>query len=317
MRLLLVELRRLVVRRAIRVAMLLGMATIGFFGYATYLDTVPMTEHQLAVAERRYQDALAGWEAHGAEILAECLERQAEANETSTEEVDLGCEGQAPQWEWYVVEPPDFDEYTSRDLPSTLPIPCVVGLLVGVTFVSAEFGAGSIVTWLTFVPRRRTAFGAKVGAAAVAGLAYGLLWGAALLAALVGPFLAAGLEASVDAALVLRIGVLGLVATALGAGLAFLVRRAAAALAIVLGYLVAVDWILLPWLPTGGRWTIGNNGTAWVMGSSTYDEKPCGFDPACELVERTISMAEGGLVLAGTAVVVVLAGYLSFRLRDV
>jgi ABC-2 type transport system permease protein len=321
-RLLGVELRRLLARAAIIGIALIGLAGTLLLGLAAYSTAQPMTDQQIAEAEGYYEQERQNWESNGEQMVADCLQQQEQEAELTGEEVDWGCDQMEPQREWYLWEPPTFADFVTTSLPPALMILCLVSLLVGVTFVAAEFAAGSIGTWLTFVPRRGPVFASKTASAAVAGLAFGLLWSGAFLGATAAGYALAGSDVTITSPLIhsmLKVAVLGVAITVVGTGLAFVLRHTAAALGVALGYLIAIDTMVLQNLGAGG-WTLVNNIGAWVTGSAVYYDEQCTVDETgttCEYLEHTITQTQGGLVLLGLVVVVTVIAFATFRRRDV
>lgn len=324
MRLLSVELRRLGARIAIVVVMIVGLAGTALLGLAAYSSAQPMTEQQISEAQRFYEMERENWEENGEQMVADCLDAQeAEAEASGDDSLDYGCHDMEPSLDWYMWEPPRFADFASAGLSSGMLILGLVTLLVGVTFVAAEFASGSMGMWLTFVPRRGRVFISKTTAAAIAGLAFGVVWSTLFLGVTATGYALAGSDVAITAPLIhtlLKVAVTGLAATVVGTGLAFVVRHTAAALGIALGYLIGVDQILLGLVPGGERWTLLNNVTAWTNGSSLYYDEECTVDASgtmCDYVEHTIGQTQGGLVLLGVVVVVTVIAVATFRRRDV
>ena len=324
MRLLGVELRRLRARLAIVIVMVVGLAATLLLGLAAYTTAKPMSDEQQAEARQYYEMDRENWEENGEQMVADCLEAQeAEVEATGDDTLDYMCDEMEPKLENYLWEPPTYAEFLSMTMPQALLLVCMVSLLVGVTFVAAEFATGSIGTWLTFVPERGKVFASKSAAAAVAGAVYGLVWGAVLLGVTAAGASLAGSDVVVTAPLVhsaLKVGVLALAVTLIGTGLAFLLRHTAAALGVAIGYLIAIDTLLLQYLKGGARWSLSTNMTAWVTGRASYYEEQCTTDASgtmCDYVEHTVSQTQGGLVLLAAVVIVTALAFVTFRQRDV
>lgn len=322
-RLLGVELTRLRARTAVVLLAAVGLASVLLFGWMAYSSAQPMTDDQLAMAEEQWELTQQDWEEHGEEQVEQCLEAQATESELAGEELDFACDAMAPQREWFFWEPPPFAEFAPGAFGAGLLVVAVLSLLAGITFVAAEFGTGSIGTWLTFEPRRGRVFTSKVAAAAIGGAVFALAWAWAFVAAIAAGYTLAGQEAAMTTELVhttLRTGALGAAVAVIGAALGFLVRHTAAALGIALGYLIGVDLITLQQFTGGGRWMLVNNVMAWVAGEAQYYTEECTVEltgMSCEMIAHTVTMTEGGLVLLGVAVVVTAVAFLTFRHRDV
>lgn len=325
MRLLGVELLRLRSRAAIVLLLIAGLASTALFAWAAYSSAQPMTEAQLEEAERQWELAQEDWEEHGPEQVEQCEEAEATESELAGEQLDFGCDEMAPERGWYLWEPPPFDEFVASALQSGQMIMLLVALMVGVTFVAAEFSSGSIGTWLTFEPRRLPVFGSKVAATALTGLGFGLLWSSLFLGANAGGYALAGSAVMLEATqlhMVLRVGATAMAVAVAGAALAFLVRHTAAALGVAIGYLIAVDLIALTMVVPGGqRWTVTNNVTAWTTGRpASYYEEICTVEAGgtmCDYVERTVSMTQGGIVTLAVVLVVTVLALVTFRRRDI
>lgn len=324
MRLLGVELRRLIARIAIVVVMVAGLAGTALLGLAAYSTAQPMTEQQVTEAQRYYDQERQNWEENGEQMVADCLAQQeTDRDATGDDSLDYMCDEMEPQLDWFMWEPPGFGEFVTSGLFSGMLILGLVTLLVGVTFVAAEFASGSMGMWLTFVPRRGRVFASKTGAAAIAGVVFGLVWSAVFLGVAAGGYALAGSDVVITAPLIhtlLKVAVTGLAVAVVGTGLAFVVRHTAAALGIAIAYLIAIDQIVLGLLPGGGRWTLLNNITAWTTGSAAYYVEQCTVEETgnvCDYVEHTITQTQGGLVLLAVVVIVTALALVTFRRRDV
>ena len=192
-----------------------------------------------------------------------------------------------------------------------------LSVVVGASFVGAEWSSGSMSTLLTWEPRRARVLVAKFVACVVTTVLVTLAL-LVILALLLLPSAAAhGTTAGVDwwraAGIWLRVGAVVGIGGALGVGLATVMRTAAGPVATWLIFQFVASPILIlwkrwliRWLPDGiirqflGLETVSrgrlSGGTPFVLGANYL---------------------RGGLLLSAYAVAFAAAGYASFRARDV
>ena len=323
-----VELRRYLTRAGVRwlvVAMLVAVLLTAFTAWRT---SRPPTPEQLAQAQQQVASMQADWELHGEEVVADCRARQQEARQ-SDPAADFGCDRMAPTVAQFLPQRQSFAEAAQGWLDQVATFVLLLALIVGATFVAAEFSTGAMTTWLTFEPRRGWVFASKAVVAAVAtgvaafvvsALAVGATWAATALNHATGDPAArivADLASSAG-----RIGGAAAGAALLGAALGFLLRHTAAVLAAVVGWFVAVDGLLLNGMLQAPRWSVTTNLQAWLHGGTTYyQQQPCVLDPggngySCGSLAKSLSMTSGGLALVVAAVLVTALALLVFRRRD-
>lgn len=323
-----VEIRRILARRMAAAVAAAGVLALLLVLVGVWRSVQPLTADQIAEGERAYQQELEWWEENGEQMIADCLEAERSEEELTGQDMDFGCEQQTPpQREWFIPEPAPMHETVVPQVAAFAVLLAFLTFLVGVTSTAAEISTGALGTWLTFVPRRMLVLATKLTAAAavtvpltaalvgitVAGLwainqAYGLtggmtptLWGDLLW-------------------LSVRIVVLGGVAGLLGAALGVLLRHTAAALGVVVGYVLVVESMVAGLLPGLQPYLLRTNAAAWVSDGATYWVNTCtvtDMGTTCESVEKTVSLLHGATVLGlvGVALVVVTAAV--FRRRDV
>lgn len=284
------------------------------------------TAQDLAAAHAMYEQELASWQDHG---LARCKDLEAKLSAADGVERD-DCALMTPREEMYVLSPAAFVEDGRRaDLAATA-LPVAIGaLLLGASLVSAEFGAGSLGLWLTFVAPRSRVFRTKVAAAGVGGLAVAAV---ASLAAIGGSLLAFAVYGRLHGEVWSSLGlagstsgtilVVGALAGVAGAALGFALRHVAVVVGVVAWWVVAVEYVApLVWqraAPIG----LLLNARAWVEGAAFYPVRTCTpsqYDPSgfdCSDVAHVIGWAQGGFVVLLAAVVVTAIGMLVFRMRD-
>jgi ABC-2 type transport system permease protein len=248
-RLLSVELRRFFARRITRwscVALLLGVIAVG-------IGTFASTSNDLAGAHRAAQRHFQEFKDSQAAALQDC------AAHVAPDQVDQQCgDGSLPSAESFYADPRfSFHDHV-RDLIGTgAVIGSLVGLLLCASLIGAEWQAGTFAALLTWEPRRPRVAAAKVAAAvagslAIAVVATGLLLGVeALVAATHGTFHTVLQDpprqpqfASRTWAMAGRGACVVAIVSAIGAGLALLLRHTVAALGVAIGYLIVGEGII-------------------------------------------------------------------------
>lgn len=327
MRLLQVEVRRLLGRRMVVLLALVGLVGAVLVLVGAWFSARPLSEAQIAEAQRQYEWALEDWEKNGDEMLASCLEEEERESERTGEDVDFGCEQMKPQEEWFIPQSTELGQTFEPLLASAALLPVFLAFAVGATSTGAEVSSGSLSTWLTFVPQRMRVLFSKVGAGGVVGLPFvaGLI--ALLVGGVYGVHAVNGALGGLDAAvwsdvgwMALRVIGLGAFVAACGASLGVLFKHTGAVLGVVVGYAVVVDGILGALVPRLQPYLLRTNLSAWVEGGTIYWVDVCTVGPdgtICEGVERTVSQGHGALVLAVVTVVVLGVTALVFRRRDV
>lgn len=145
----------------------------------------------------------------------------------------------------------------------------LLGLVLGATFIGAEWGAGTFSSLLTWEPRRLRVAAAKMAAVVLVMLAVSVVVTSVFLAG--GYLIAAtrGTDARTTAGLIRSLALgglrgLGLVAllTAAGTAIAGLTRSTVAALATGMTYLVGFELVLQHLHPQWNRWLLTTNAQA-------------------------------------------------------
>lgn len=322
-----VELRRLTARRLIGFVLVGGLAAALLVLTGVWFSARPLADAQLEQAEAAYEREMAAWEENGEEMVADCREQQAIEQERLGEAVDFGCDHMEPQREWFVPTTSELSAAFVPTLAGSALLPVFLVLVVGVTATAAEMSTGTMSTWLTFVPRRLRVLGSKLAATGVAGLPLT----AVLMGVLAGGVY--GVHAWHDALgemtgeiwadvgwLVARTVLLGAVVGVVGAALGVLLRSTAAALGVVLGWVLVLEQILGGTVPRLQPLLVLPNLRAWIEGGGTYWVYECTVTDqgtTCDGVEHVISQLQAGVYLGAGAVVVVALTALVFRRRDV
>jgi ABC-2 type transport system permease protein len=333
-RLLKVELRRLRARRLVRWAAVGTVALAVLTVAVAYMSSMPPSDAELADARVFHQQQLEDWEENGDEYVAQC-----EADEEAAQDVepgaDFGCDQmEAPLLEHFYTPTPTFvgdeESWPAPGLTTVTqlaPLLALFAVLVGVSFLTAEISTGAIGLWLTFEPRRQRVYWSKALAAALGVLpvvvvAYVVMagggYGAYALNGQLGD-VSSGTWAEL-AAVGGRLVLAAALVAATGAALGALLRHAAAALGLAVGWFAVVESVVAAWAPETQRWLVQTNLSAWIEGGTTYWVDQCTTDATgsvCESVEHAVSQTQGGLLLLGLTAVLSLVAVLVFRRRDV
>ncbi|MGZ4601488.1 MAG: hypothetical protein ACXVGS_16620 [Oryzihumus sp.] len=326
-RLVAVELRRLRARRLTVIGLIGVVVGLAFMGYGMWDQARPLTTSQRQAATAAYNQARQDWLAHGDQMRTDCLAGQADARKTDPK-ADFGCDNMEPRLENYGKPRPRLDDLVPSGLEGAAYLVAFVAFVVGAGFTGAEVASGALGTWLTFEPRRLRVLGSKLvavvsGTAVVGTAAVGLVLTTGWL--LVqhynpGAHTPAGLWSTLSGQSGRAVAVTAAAGLA-GAALALLLRHTAAALGVVIGYLVVVEGLLGNRFSGVKPWLLQTNVIGWLEHGTSYGLDVCTVAPdgsyGCQTVRRAITFGHSSLVLA-----VVLAAALAltvavFRRRDV
>lgn len=324
-----VEVRRYLARAGVRWLVIGMVAAVLVTGFAAWRSSRPPTEGDLAQAQATYELQKTNWEQFGAQLVADCRNTQEQARQRDPN-ADLACDQMAPTVEQFLPHRATFADAAQGWLSQVATFLLLLSLIVGATFVAAEFSTGAMSTWLTFEPRRGHVFGSKavvvtlmtgIAALVVSGLAVGVFWAATAINHATGhttgrTFTDLGSQSG-------RIAVATAGAALLGAALGFLTRHTAAVIAVVIGWLIAIDGIVLQALMDAPRWGAALNLQAWL--SAGYEQTVgitgCITDSTgitgCNGTKLVITMTQAGLALAALIAVVTALALVVFRRRDV
>jgi ABC-2 type transport system permease protein len=331
-----VELRRLWWRRLAKVVLVGVVAFVGVSAYASYQQTRPealaerIDDYASIVAETTRQNAAVPAEEKAAQI--EACRRDEAANGGGSEGVDFRCDQlfQPPSPADFGIVTAERTQITSSIVDSGVWIFGFLAFILGASFVSAEFAAGSMGNWLTFEPRRLRVGASKLIAAAIGGLTIGALGVtlAALGATLVTTVNRPGSELQIPGATVVPgdsagQGLLRVVAIVAlgglgGAVIGLLLRSTAGVIGLVVGWLVVVEAFLANAFAEGRLqpWFLRTNIEGFVKDGTTYFANQCGAD-GCQSLRVPHSYTASWVYLLAVAVLGVVAALMSFRSRDV
>lgn len=323
-RLLGVELSRLAARPAVRWLALAGLVLAALGGVFAFSSSKPMPEAERARVVAEFEAAYAEWESQSEVWYAECVAGEAEEKETDPE-ADWGCEWalEGPELEHWLWEP-TFGDVGKGFVTSILTGLQIIVLMAAVTFVSAEFSTGAIGSWLTFEPRRVRVLLAKIGAAGLAAAPFAALTFLLAVASTYAPFALHGTTGAVSwatwSAQAGRVAIAGVLIAVVGASLATLARHLAAALGVLLTWLVVVEALGTVAYPGLQRWTLVNNLRALVEGGTSYYLEVCTRGETgrvCEWKELPITLTQGSIVLSVATLVLAGLALVVFVRRDV
>lgn len=264
-RLVRVELRRLLSRRLVRLLgalLLAGLVTV-VVGNAVTHDT------DVAAARAKADRQLAAIGQVKDEAIQQCL---AEAKNQGVPPEEFHCRPTAAEF----FQDPRFRITNGAKLFAGVAVgfSAAFAVVMAVGVVGAEWAAGTYAALLLWEPRRLRVLASKLSAIVLAAavttaLTVALMLGAAWVVASTRGTLAGGAGAAVaDAAKLGGRGVLAVTLLSLiMAALANLVRSTAGALGIVAVYTVAVENVLRIFRPQWTRWQLGPNIVALIQGN--------------------------------------------------
>lgn len=206
----------------------------------------------------------------------------------------------------------NLPDKSNNVLESTTLLFILMALIAGASFVGAEYKAGTIGTLLTWEPRRVRVLAAKLAAGAItAGLVYLVLQ--VVISLMLAPVAVMhGTNGGADSAfysgltlfLLRSAGVVALAAI-LGGCIATLGRNTAAALGVLLAYLIGVEAVLLNLKPSWRPWSFIHNFAALIDGA------------AVDINHHVRSPGAAVLIVGGYVAALVLVTGAVFSRRDV
>ncbi|WP_447646169.1 hypothetical protein [Nocardioides zeae] len=334
MRLLRVELTRLRMRRAVLVLVLVGLAVPVLIAASQLWNTRPASDGDLAwaeqQAERDYAEAL--------RTVDDCVE-EPEAygygGEPGTDEARELCTAGMADPDWYTAdgylyrEALDVETTRTDAAVAVAVVLLLVVVLLGTTFVGADWASGSMSVQLLVEPRRTRVWVAKalaggIVAAGLATAALALFWTMVAVTAA-----SRDIETSAETwgrVLVSSVWtVVLLVAAAVAAhALTMLLRSTVVTLGIVFAVSVGSTILLAVFGASAIRWTLPTNAVAVVAGRVEYYVDDCYSDVGAGVVGdsddaclRVLERPEAVLYVAVLVALVVALSIASFRRRDV
>lgn len=184
------------------------------------------------------------------------------------------------------------------------------GLLGGASMVGADWRSGTMVTLLTWEPRRERLAVAKLAAAGALAWLFAMALMVLLVLAIVpGVSSTSGADGEwlrVLAGGIFRTGAMTAMATVIGASIAMIGRNTAAAFGVAFAYLMVGENIVRAWKPWLRSWLLGENGTIFLLGR--------GFD---DVIAAGRGFGAAALTLMAYTLGLAAAAVASFRLRDI
>ena len=322
-RLILAELNRLRSRRFVQVAMIVTVLVMAAFQLITNAALAGPSDQEVQQGQQYYQQAHDDWAGQHDQFLQQC---------TDAGYPEEQCEDQYAQSEpaedQFVSPQSTFSDMASFAITMAVYLGSLVLFLLGASFIGAEYTTGSLANWLTFIPQRWKVFTSKLvavvagGVVLMAGLLALVIGSTALLATIHGqPVEGIGTALTMGA----RSLILGAALPLVGFCLALLTRHTAAAIGVMLGYLLlsfvrtvagnVVPWMqkITPWTPEANISTILNNGHTYSVNTPVQTAQGVSYDT----VEHTISMTQGSLYWAAVALLFVAVSLWVFERRDV
>ncbi|WP_131104204.1 ABC transporter permease subunit [Ornithinimicrobium sufpigmenti] len=327
-RLVRVELRRIMARRVLVLALLAAAVVSLMAVFGVHQLSVSLNQ-QRAGAQEMLEEARDYWEPASPEDYQVCVRDQARARQESGQgDVDFGCEQlrRPPILDDFLPTYPSMDEQY-RELLGYLVYPFLfLALAVGSTSVAAEFTHRTMGSWLTFLPRRAPVFSAKVVAAALVGVPIAVVGLGLVLVGVPAVLRYHGIDDGLSGEqwvdlgwMAVRIVGLAAAAAAFGAGAAFLVRHSAVVLGLMVGYLVLAEGILRGLFPSSTPWLLGTNLEAFVEHGTTWTRWPDFCDDitvSCTPTTHVVSFTQAAVVLAAVLALTLGLALLRFMRSD-
>lgn len=323
-RLILAELNRLRSRRFVQVAALLTVLVMAAFQLITNDALSGPSAAEEQQGQEYYQQAHDDWEAQHDEFIKQCTDA-GYGDEAACEDQYAQAE---PSPDMYVSTQATFADMGPFGVTIGVYLAALVLFLIGASFIGAEYTTGSLSNWLTFIPQRWKVFTSKL----VAVVAGGVVMMAVLLGLVVGSTALLAVihgQPVEDAGETLRMAVCALILGAalplVGFCLALLTRHTAAAIGVLLGYLLLslvrsiagqfVPWLqkLAPFTPETNIAAVLNNGTSYTVNTPIQTAQGASYDTA----QLTVSFAQGSLYWAAVALLFIAVSLWVFERRDV
>ena len=312
------EFRRAFARAVTRGLLVMAVLFAGFtvFAVAQQVSNLPSQAQLRTDFETSHRD----WTKNHVQWEKDCKASMPEDEQKNNPGI---CAMAEPKWADYVGMNGTRGGIMQQGLSGLLPVAGLLALVLGASLICAEFTTGSMMTWLTFEPRRVPVYVSKVLVATVMGLVPVLV-----LVVIAGPGLwlisdsgdlefAAGEQSTYLATLARLFGV-GAFAGLVGAALGFVLRHTTAVLGAAAVWLIAVELIAGNTFGQARRWTLGVALRAFVdhgHGWTTYP--PCYNGDDCKPVHHWLGFWPASGYLLVVAAVLFAIGLVTFRRRDV
>lgn len=312
MRLFRVELRRFFSRRAVIVIMLLGGLAVGAIAAGALYSTRPISAAEQAQTQRMVDQQ--NQDPYVQRHLTKCVEKT--GNTTRCESSWLMRADN--MFYRSQLEPSQFKQWV---FPMT-GVVAALGMLIGATFVGADYSSGSMGTQLLFEPSRRKVWLAKAAAVGIGvgissvialALANGAIW---LFAKSWGRPVRDGIAANWSAATG-RGALLAAVAGVGGYALVVLARHTAAALGVLAVYGIAGEAVLRNVWRGSEKWLFSNHAFAWIGGDLKRNIYPSNCYEGCRPQVFHFTQQFAATYIGGGLLIVALVSLVVFHRRDV
>jgi ABC-2 type transport system permease protein len=318
-RLVMTEVTRLLSRRFTGIALILLLLALGGYQLVVNQSLAPVTGEQLAAAQRAYEQSHEDWVDNHEKYERDCRGTGGTAAECAIPE---------PRLADFSVDPRPFKEAATTALELSSAVVALVAFMIAASFIGAEYSSGSIVNWLTFIPRRGRVFWSKlltlIGFAALLGASgAALVLASALALAKLHNSQIESLRELAEMGARSSLAVIGL--AVLGFCFALITRQTAGALGVLLGY--AIVWFLRmsvlaerAWVQRSIPWTPEANLAAIVEHGHTYSvpTQNVGADGMkINFVQHSLSFIHGAVYWSVLLALVIVGSLLIFRRRDV
>lgn len=294
-----VEVRRLLARRLFRALTILVIAGFALAGILTYINSNDSPEAVAAAdAQRRAE-------------VRQCVERFSSGKESSGETAATQRDQRAACEREVWVPDPRFVYVEVEWILMSMGIPLIMlAWLIGASFIGAEYTNRTLISLLTWEPRRRRVVAAKAGALSLVGFVWVALLQTFLASALYPAAALKGTTAGVDAAfwatlagVGARVAAAAVVAALLGFSLALAGKSTAAALGVGFAHLAVVEGLVRAFRPAWTDWLIGDNLSLFLMGAD-------------DVAHLGHSQPAAGLLLVGYGAAAILAATAWFMRRE-
>ncbi|WP_405064197.1 ABC transporter permease subunit [Kribbella sp. NBC_01505] len=320
-----VELRRLTARRITMIGVAGVVLITAFLLFVTWREARPLSEAEQRQSQVQFESSHKEWAEHHVENEAECRKGW-DQNANPGAKMEEVCAYPEPKAEDYGKPQAKFAELIPNLLQGSSYFLLFAGFLIGASFVAAEFSSGAIGNWLTFEPRRMRVYGSKIAAAGlwfvpVAVVITGVVTlGTYLITAQLGS--TAGTDWSDVIGTAVRVVVTTAMGAVLGSVVGLILRHTAAAIGVVMGYIVLVEAVFGSFLQSAQPWLLGKNFDAFVLHDTTYYLNNCKVQTndgnyVCETIEKTLTFEHGAWYLGILTLVAVLLAGVIFQRRDV
>jgi ABC-2 type transport system permease protein len=324
------ERRRLHKRRVTVVMLGIGLILLGLIAGGTWFTNQKVGDETKAAAaaqaQQEYERADRDWNDH--------VKQQCEDSVKAGTTPEGACVGPSREYfkpEYYMPSTFDFKASFREMILVWAMIMAFVALIIGASFIGAEWSSGSMMNLLTWQPQRMRVLGTKLGVLVAVvsfwAVVMGALWTAAMWA--VGTF--RGTTAGMTSGTWQSFGLTGLrglgvvVAGAVfGFVLASLGRRTAVAMGVLIALIVVTQFgltivLMMAKVRYPELFFVGTHLSAWMNGTETlYDQTGCDYSSgACTPATLVLTWQKSGLIFGGGLLALVGLTMWQIRARDV